>query len=51
VRRLKGARFEYLIWIGQENAKNRTATDEAVKEQTKVTGQQIDVANFMYRHS
>jgi hypothetical protein len=40
---LKGAKLEDLeavliIWLGQVNLKNGTATDEVIKEQVKVLG-------------
>jgi hypothetical protein len=31
------------------NAKNGTATDEVVKEQAKVLGQQISVTSFVHK--
>jgi hypothetical protein len=30
-----------VIWMGQMNAKNGTTTDEVIKEQAKVLGQQM----------
>jgi hypothetical protein len=35
--------------MGRVNAKNWTAADKVVKEQLKVTGQQMGVTNFMYK--
>jgi hypothetical protein len=34
--------------MGQVNAKNGMATDEVIKTQAKVTGQQIGVTHFVY---
>jgi hypothetical protein len=47
---VKGAKLEDLegvlvIWTGQVNAKIGTATDEAIEEQAKIFGQQMNVAN------
>jgi hypothetical protein len=36
--------------MGQVNAKNGTAVDEVVYERAKVTGQQMDVTNFVYKN-
>jgi hypothetical protein len=36
------------IWERQMNAKNGTATDEVIKEQAKVLGQQMRVTNFVH---
>jgi hypothetical protein len=35
--------------MGQVNTKNGTATEEVVKEQAKVIGQQMGVAYFVYK--
>jgi hypothetical protein len=53
VKRLKGAKHEDLedaliIWIGQVNARNGTATDGVIKQQAKVIGQRMGVKNFVY---
>jgi hypothetical protein len=36
-----------IIWIGQVNAKNGTATDDIIKEQAKIIGQQTGVTNYV----
>jgi hypothetical protein len=46
MRRLKSADLEGLIWMVQEKAKNVT-TDEVVKEEAEVIGEQIRVANLV----
>jgi hypothetical protein len=54
VKWLKGAKLEDLadalvIWIWQVNVKNGKATDEIIKEQVKLLGQQMSVTNFVYK--
>jgi hypothetical protein len=39
-----------VIWTGQVNAKNRTATDEVVEEQVKVPGQQMSGTSFVNKN-
>jgi hypothetical protein len=39
-----------IIWIGQVNVKNGTAADEVIKEQAKVTGQQMSVTNSVHQN-
>jgi hypothetical protein len=34
------------MWIAQVNSKNVTATDEVIKEQINITGQQMGVTDF-----
>jgi hypothetical protein len=46
VRRLKDTKLEDLVWIAQVNGKDEMATDEAVKEQVKVTGKKLCVTDF-----
>jgi hypothetical protein len=51
---LKGARLDDLkdaldIWIWQVNVNNGTATDEVIKEQVKVLGQQMSVKSFEHK--
>jgi hypothetical protein len=36
-----------VIWIGQLHTNNETATDEVIKEQAKILGQQMSVTNFV----
>jgi urease gamma subunit len=54
VKWLNGAKLEDLedvliISIRQVNAKNGTETDEVMKEQAKVLGQQMNVTNFVHK--
>jgi hypothetical protein len=49
----KGTKFEDIedasvIWMGQVNVKNGTATDEVIKEEVKAVGQQM--TNWLYKH-
>jgi hypothetical protein len=51
-KKLKGATIENLedasvIWIGQVNARNGTATDKVIKQRAKALGEQIGVINFV----
>jgi hypothetical protein len=39
-----------VIWKGQVNVKNGTATDEVIKEQSQVIGQQMSVTNFIHKN-
>jgi hypothetical protein len=39
-----------VIWIGQVNVKNVTATDEVIKEEAKVIGQQMCVTQFVHKN-
>jgi hypothetical protein len=48
---LKGEKLEdpedaLVIWVGQMNVKNKTATVEVINEQAKVSDQQMSVTNF-----
>jgi hypothetical protein len=39
-----------VIWIGHANEKNGTATDEIIKEQVLVPGQQMCITNFAHKN-
>jgi hypothetical protein len=48
---MKGAELECTsIWIGRVNADNGTATGEVIKEQGKVLGHRMRVANCVYKN-
>jgi hypothetical protein len=49
---LRGAKHQgtedaLIIWLQQVNAKNGTATDEIIKEQAKILGQQMGVTSYV----
>jgi hypothetical protein len=39
-----------VIWTGQVNVKNGTATDEVTDEQVKILGRQMSVTNSVYKN-
>jgi hypothetical protein len=49
---LQGEKLEEMLltWVGQVNVQNGTAADEVTKEQVKVLGQQMSVANFEHKN-
>jgi hypothetical protein len=50
VAKLEDLEDELIIWTGQVNEKNGTATNEVVEEQAKVLEQQTNLTNFVHKN-